>query len=606
MKFPSRHFALRTTVRFTLAVLALTSTSVSSEETLGIVTVTANRMPSNNVLAPTTVVTRADIQRLQINDLPSLLSRQPGINMTVSGGLGKASSIFMRGSNSDHVLVLVDGVKWHSATSGGPSLQHFPVEQIERIEIVRGPRSGLYGSEAIGGVIQIFTRQGEFGDMKPTAKVAYGSHHSKQASAGVSGGTERSQYNLSFNQQSTEGFHARKGDNPDKDGYRTKSISANIGHQLTDKVKIGANFIRSEGDSEYDGFSLTDDFNSKSVQQVLGINSEIQLTQSWLASIQLSESRDQADDYVNGLANGTFNTRHRFANISNKFTVSDNNTINIGFDYDVDTVVSSTEYSESSRYNKAAFVSWSARVDKHSWLISARHDDNEAYDSYNTGTAEWGYQLNDSLMVTANIGTAFKAPTFNQLYWPSTTFFVGNPDLNPEKSKTYGLGLSAEPVWGSWAVQAYKTEVRDLLLYVFPTTENVNQAHIKGIEFDVATRLVGVDVSANASFLKPEDEQTGNLLPRRAQRLANLLVDKQWGDFSAGASWQLRGSSYDDAANSNRLGGYGLLDLRVAYQLANDWSLQAKLSNVFDKEYETVSNYNSLDRTVLVTLSYQP
>lgn len=273
MKLSHRHFALRASARLTLAAISAITFSLPSiaadHVDLDALTVTTNRMPSENLLAPTTVITRADIERLQINDLPSLLSRQPGIDITVNGGMGKSSSIFMRGSNSGHVLVLVDGVKWHSATLGTPSIQHFPVEQIERIEIVRGPRSGLYGSEAIGGVIQIFTRQGQQG-VNPYAKVAYGTHDSRQAAVGVSGGNETTSYNLSFNHQATRGIDARDGmTDDDSDTYRNNSVSAKLQHQVNDELDVGFNFIRTEGSSLFDGYY----YKGHTVEQIMGVNS---------------------------------------------------------------------------------------------------------------------------------------------------------------------------------------------------------------------------------------------------------------------------------------------------------------------------------------------
>ncbi|HDY85783.1 MAG TPA: cobalamin receptor, partial [Methylophaga sp.] len=278
MKQLHGHFALRTSARLLLSSIAALSfsTLIHAEQTLDNITVTANRMPSANVLAPNTVITRDDIDRLQINDLGTLLSRQTGIDMTNNGGIGKATSISIRGSNSSHVLVLVDGVKWHSATTGGPSIQDFPVEQIERIEVVRGPRSGIYGSEAIGGVIQIFTRKGKAGDIKPYAKLAYGSHNSKQAAVGVSGGDAKTTYNLSFNHQSTDGINVKDSptQDPDKDGYRNNSVSAKINHQLTNNFVIGANLLRSEGFNEYD--SKFDFMKADSIQQIIGTNAALQ------------------------------------------------------------------------------------------------------------------------------------------------------------------------------------------------------------------------------------------------------------------------------------------------------------------------------------------
>ncbi|NQY27367.1 MAG: TonB-dependent receptor [Piscirickettsiaceae bacterium] len=607
MKNSYGHKALRTSVRLALAAIAVSSIpfSVSADDQLDAITVTANRMPSVNVLAATTVITRADIERLQINNLPSLLSRQAGIDMTASGGLGKVSSISIRGTNSDHVLVLVDGVKWHSATSGGASIQDFPVEQIERIEIVRGSRSGLYGSEAIGGVIQIFTRQGQQG-FTPYSKVSYGSHNSKQFAAGVSGGNEATTYNLSFNHQSTEGINARTDKNPDKDGYRNNSISAKIQHTVNDRFSIGANFLRSEGFNEYDGFDASDNNKGESIQQIFGVNAKLAINDKWSLTLNVGESKDEAQDYVNSIENGTFNTRRQFASLINTVAITKNHTLSIGLDYEEDKVTSSTDYSESSRDNKAVFVSWQAQFDKSSWLVAARYDDNEAFGSHNTGMAEWGYWLQDNLQFSLNYGSAFKAPTFNDLYWPVTSYFQGNPDLQPERSNSFSMNLDGNQAWGNWGFHLYNTHIRNLLVYQFPQMENVNKAKIAGVEFDADTQLLGWDIAVNATFLKPEDLSTGNILARRAQRLANVNIDKQWGQWSTGASWKLRGHSFDNASNSTRLGGYGLLDLRVSYKIDSDWSIQANVKNLFDKEYQTVNNYNSLDRTGMITLSYTP
>jgi len=337
----------------------------------------------------------------------------------------------------------------------------------------------------------------------------------------------------------------------------------------------------------------------------MGTNTAWQVNDAWLVSLQLSESRDKSTNFKNSVGNGTFDTRHRSASLTNTFEIMSNHTLNLGLDYEVDDVNSSVDYDETSRDNKAGFISWQGSADKNSWLLSARHDDNEAYGTYNTGTAEWGYWLQDGLQLTANMGTAFNAPSFNQLYYPS----YGVSTLRPEKSKNVGLGLQGQQLDVTWSINAYRNKIKDLI-GGFPV-DNVNEAIIKGVEFDVATTMVGWDVAFNASFLKPEDQATNNILPRRAQRLANIHVDKQWGAWSTGASWKLSGHRFDDAANNTRLGGYGLLDLRVAYQLDTDWSLQANVSNVFNKEYQTArdfngNNYNSLDRIAMFTIVYQP
>ncbi|OUR63937.1 cobalamin receptor [Methylophaga sp. 42_25_T18] len=603
--------ALRASARLTFAAIAASTFSLPTfaEEHFDTLTVTTNRMPSDNLLAATTVITRADIERSQINDLPTLLSRQPGIDMSFDGGAGKSSDLYMRGTSSGHVLFLVDGVKWHSATLGETSIQNFPVEQIERVEIVRGPRSGIYGSEAIGGVIQIFTRQGQQG-IKPYAKVSSGTHNTKQASVGVSGGNESTTYNLSFNHQSTDGIHAREDKNTDHDGYRNKSVSAKINHKLTKDISVGANFLRAESKNDYDGYSISADYHGESVQQVLGANTNWQVNDAWLLSFQLSESRDKSEDFKDHISSSEINTRHRFVNITNTVELNPNHTLNLGLDYENDYVDSSKDYLETSRDNKAVFLSWQGNQDKNSWLVSARHDDNESFGTHNTGTAEWGYWLQENLQITANYGTAFKAPSFNDLYWPDTGSSVGNLSILPEESRSWGLSLNGSAASFDWGINVYKTKIKNLIDWKKVngkwTPSNVSKAEIKGIEFAVSTNVLGADIAFDASFLQPEDEETGKTLTGRAKRLANLHIDNQWDEWSLGASWKLSGHRYDDESNNNRLGGFGLVDIRASYKVAKDWSLQANVSNLFDKEYQTNDGYNSLDRVAMFTILYQP
>ena len=618
MKQSSRPFALRASARLTLTVLAVSTFTANATEPLDPITVTANRMPSENVLASTTVISRSDIERLQITDLPSLLSRQSGIDIATSGGIGQQSSIFMRGTNSSHVLVLVDGVKWYSATAGSPAIQDFPVEQIERIEIVRGPRSGLYGGEAIGGVIQIFTRKGQRG-FTPYANVSYGTHDTKKATLGISGGGEKTSYNAGFSHQSTEGISALSNDvitNQDDDGYRNNSLNLNLSHELHEKVSVELGYIRAEAYTEYDqefnGFfaanAVTEKLHTETEQQVISSKLAFQISDNWLSNIVAGESRDQSESFTDNVSSFIFNTRHRYVSLNNIVNISDTQTLNVGLDYDVDHVDGTTDFVDSSRDNKAVFASWQGSWNQHNWLLSARHDDNEAFGGHNTGTAEWGYRINDELQLIASVGTGFKTPTFNDLYFPLFWGYQGNPDLDPERSRSYELSLVGNNSFVDWSIRAYETKISDLIFIKsdFSTVENINKARIQGLELDIETEVFGWIAQANMSFLRPEDEQTGKVLARRAKRLASFQADKQWGDFSAGASWKLTGHRFDNASNSVRMGGYGLVDLRAAYQVDKDWSAQLSVSNVFDKEYQTVNTYNSLDRTAMLTISYKP
>lgn len=587
-----------------LSLFSAVTLSAQASDNLDPMTVTADRFQTANALVPTTVISRADIERLQINDLPTLLSRVPGVEVSTQGGMGAVSSIFMRGTNSDHVLVLVDGVKWRSATTGTASIQDFPVSQIERIEIVRGPRSGLYGSEAIGGVIQIFTRKGEKG-LHPYFTAGYGTHNTQQLSAGLSGGDDSTHFNVSASHDSTDGISWLKNSQPDKDNFRNNSVQAELDHQFNDQFSVGLNLIHIDGFNRYDNqFAMNDkaDYFSNTEQDVWGVHGTYKATKQWTFKAQLSESRDNLANYLNGANNGDFLTKHYHGNLTSSFELNAQNTFNVGFDYDEDRLVSSTDYDKTSRDNRALFASWVANVDKHSWLLSIRHDNNEQFGNHTTGNAEYGYWLQPDLRMTLNAGTGFKAPTFNVLYYPNS----GNSDLQPEKSVSYGAGLKGYKDWGNWSVNIYQNKIRNLVDYIPPTYEAVSaDARIRGVEFEINTVLVGWNLDFNASLLQPNDLTTGKLLARRAKRLMNVNIHRDYGAWTIGGDWHLSDYSYSDPSNTQRLGGYGTLALRAAYHVDKSWSLRVSGLNVLDKQYETVYNYNTLGRTLMFSMHYQ-
>ena len=599
------------------ATVLLLCTHIANAVELSPVIVTATRtaQTTDETLASVTVITRKDIERQQAQTVQDLFRSVPGVNITNNGGAGKATSFFLRGTESDHVLVLIDGIKVGSATSGAVAFQHIPVEQIERIEIVRGPRSSLYGSEAIGGVIQIFTRKGGK-EFKPFFSIGAGSDDTYKISAGITGGSKRGWFSLSADATDTNGFNACNGrpspggagcftTEPDKDGYRNVSGALRAGYQFRNGLEIDAHVLQSNGKSEFDGGFVNE---SESVQQVVGGALKFSPLSNWHMTLTAGRSLDESDNFKNGTYRSRFNTERDNFSLQNDFSLAENHLLTLGADYQDDEVESLTVYTESSRNNSGLFGQYQGTFDSHDVQLSLRSDDNEQFGKHTTGSAAWGYEFDNHLRLTAAYGTAFKAPTFNELYFPG----FGNSDLGPEESRSTELSLSGNANWGDWSVNVYETLIDDLIAFdaSISAPANVNKARIQGVELVLNTELKGWAVSSNLTFLNPEDHSgganDGNELPRRAKQSFNINADKDFGKYTLGAALHAVSKSYDDLANTREIDGYTTMDLRGEYSLTRDWRLQARVENLFDENYERASFYNQAGRGFYLTLRYQP
>lgn len=580
-----------------------------------IVTATRTAQTADETLSSVTVITKKEIERQQAQSVQDLLRGIPGVDIANNGGPGKDTSVFLRGTESDHVLVLIDGVKVGSATRGTTAFQHIPVEQIERIEIVRGPRSSLYGSEAIGGVIQIFTRKGG-GALKPFFSIGGGSDQTYSASAGVSGGGERGWFSLSASGIDTEGFNACNGKpspggagcfttEPDKDGYRNLSGSLRAGYRFDSGIDVVIHALHAEGKNYFDG-SLVNE--SESVQQVLGGTLRFSPTEVWHASLTAGRSRDESDNFKDGAFKSRFDTERDTVTFQNDIDVAADHLLTVGADYQDDRVYGTTTYAVTSRGNTGLFTQYQGRFGDHDVQLSLRRDDNEQFGIRNTGGAAWGYALDKNLRLTASYGAAFKTPTFNELYFPG----FGNPNLRPEGSDSFELGLGGKPAWGRWSLNAYETRIDDLIAFDASTfaPANIDQARIRGLEAVLGTRLGNWDLNTNLTLLDPENRAKGanygNVLPRRARQSLRFDADRDFCRYRLGATLLAAGKRYDNLANTSELGGYATFDVRAEYSLAKDWRLQARVENLFDKDYETAAYFNQPGRSLYLALRYQP
>jgi len=583
-----------------------------------IVTATRTAQTADETLASVTVITRKDIERQQAQSVQDLLRGVPGVSITNNGGPGKATSVFLRGTESDHVLVMIDGVKVGSATLGTTAFQNIPIEQIERIEIVRGPRSSLYGSEAIGGVIQIFTRKGG-GALKPFFSVGGGSYRSYNASAGVSGGGERGWFSLSASGINTRGFNACDGKpspggagcfttEPDKDGYRNLSGSLRAGYRFENGLEVDAHTLRTTGNTEFDGNLVNE---SESVQRVLGGTIRFSPVDIWQMTLAAGRSGDEYDTFKTGVFDSRFDTERDTLSFQNNIIISPEHLLTLGIDYQDDSIDNTNTFAVTSRNNKGLFTQYLGKFAAHDLQLSLRRDHNEQFGKRTTGGAAWGYALSKGLKFTASYGTAFKAPTFNELYFPG----YGNPSLGPEESRSVELGLSGKTTWGNWSLNTYETRIDNLIAFdasIFAPT-NIDQARIRGLEAVLNTQLGGWDLNTNLTLLDPEnraagtpDANDGNTLPRRARQSLRFAADRTFGKYKFGATLLAAGKRYDNLSNSRELSSYATLGLRGEYALDKDWRVQARIENLFDKDYETAAFFNQPGRNLYLTLRYQP
>lgn len=611
--------------KLSAALLSAACTHAYANETLPDIVVTATRtaQSADATLASVSVITRQDIERLQAQSLPDVLRGVAGLTLSNNGGAGKATSVFLRGTNADHVLVLVDGVKIGSATLGTASFQDIPVQQIERIEIVRGPRASLYGSEAIGGVIQIFTRKGG-GALTPSFSATAGSYGTVNGALGLSGGGEQGWFNAKLNQQGTSGFNACRGSlaagcfvvEPDKDGYRNLSLGLRGGYRFDNGVVADAQLLRANSKNKFDGSFVNE---AEGVQQVLGGSLKFAPVQAWNMTLRAGSSQDNSDNFLNGVFKTRFDTQRDSLSWQNDFALDADQLLTAGLDYQNDRVASTTIYTQATRSNRALFGQYQGSFNAHSLQASLRHDDNQQFGGHDTSGLGYGYAVSDTLRLTASYGTAFKAPTFNNLFWPFEDYgwgysYVGNPNLRPEQAKNSEIGFHYAGEHQSMDVTYFDNRIRDLIAsngLPASTLTNIAQVRINGLEAQFKTRVADWGVNGTLTLQDPRQASganQGKLLARRATEAMRIEVARDLGAYRFAGSLYAEGRRFDDLANTGtkRLGGYGLLDVRAEYRIAQGWSMQGRIDNLLDKRYETAQFYNQAGRGLYFTLNYQP
>ena len=582
-----------------LSMPFIASANTNTDESIEVLTVTANRSAINidDALTSQVVINRSDIELINPTSIFDLLSTVSSIDVASNGGRGQKSSIFMRGTNSDHVLVLVDGIRISSATSGGTSLNTISPEMIERIEIVQGARAALWGSDAIGGVIQIFTRQLAGDEM--FAGASFGSDNFRKYKAGIGFNHGNGQTSISVSREESDGFDVKEGTETDDDGYEFTSLAIRGQQQVNKQFSVDWLLSSDQGDYEHDGF-----YNGSDVK-----------THAWLVRANYSsnfngiknqtvmhfgQNRDYLDSLSDGVSKSIFETRRNQYSVVNSSQFSDNFQVNVGLDHYQDDVSNSTTgYQQAERDTTGVFAH--ALLKNNSWAYEAtvRYDRVEDIDSENTFNAGISYKLNDDSRIVASYGTGFKAPTFNDLYYPGS----GNPLLKSERSDT------AEIFWENTfsdtttQLNFYHSNVDELIAWDGSKSINIEEVEINGAEFSAKYAGFGGTHDFNISYTDAEDQATNKQLVRRAKEKLNYKYVTTLANADIYAEYQFVGERKD--RGDVKLGAYQLVNLGLNFPLSERFSVTARVTNLLDKAYQTANTYNTQERAFYLGVNFQ-
>ena len=590
------------------------------EKTLEPVVVTASRVEQlqKDAIPSTTIITSETIQNKKLADLPSLLRSEAGIEVAGMGGAGQSVSLFMRGTESRHVLVLLDGIPIRDTTDAGTAgiLSHIQPDQIDHIEVVRGNVSAIYGSGAIGGVIQIFTKQGTG---KPTANVfaEYGSHDTTKIGAGVSGKTEDGTgFALSATRYRTDGFSAMDASkdptvNPDDDYDRNVSVNAAISQRLNRDHEIGARLYMYDAKFDYDAQTGShEDASGKAKSLITAFYSKNRFTRDWLSTVNFSYTNVERhytvsdNDWLWGMDTGyrtKYESDSKLLQWENRIALFSDWTLTAGVDIGSDEA--KIDYRPAvfnvDRDRYSAYAGVLGNIGAHSLQANVRYDHVEDTDSDTTGFLGYGYNLTPSWKLLASVSTSFLAPTLDQLYNPQ--WGSNNEDLESEHSTNYEGGIQYAQGKDLIRLSVFEWHTRNLISTVNSRYTNIGRAKSTGVELNMMTDVLGLDVAANLTWQNPKDREKEVQLAKRSRFFGSLNVSKTVGSWYFGGDVQYNTHRYDDTfAGRYDLSSYWLVNLNARYDINRNVSLYARIENLFDKDYETTWGYNQPDRGAYV------
>lgn len=587
----------------------------AGDRTLAPVVVTADRAPQRlaDAIPQTTLFDAQDIADTTQRDLPGLLQFAPGAQIVRNGGPGSTATLFMRGADASESLVLIDGVRVDSTSLGSAQIAQIPLDQIDHVEVVNGNVSALYGSGAIGGVVQIFTKNGGSYPPRFNFETEYGSYHTQRQQVGVSGALDaegKTTFSVSLARAKDDGFSSINpalvpAVNPNANGYLNESVSASLRHTFNERWDAGVRFFQSNGNSSYDNaYGVPTDLNNlyTKVQQA-SVFANGKVTDWWTTHLVAATGNDRSQTELNGVYTDHFNSDNRQYTWQNDFMLAPQQKIQVGYEH-LDQTLDSNQYSAPNRHVDSGFAGYTGRFGRSQFQANVRRDQYSDFGGANSYYLGYGFDITEHWKATASWSDAFRAPTFNDLYYP----YYGNPTIRPERSHSVEAALQyASDAFGLMRLTAFQTRYSNLIQSAQVTpgvymAENVGHAKVQGLEASWSGHVGKTDVRAALTLQNPVDEDKDTDLNRRARRFASFTANRSIGSWRVGGEWLVSGARNDSGSN---LGGYGIVNLSARYNITRSWYVAAQIQNLFDKDYELAYTYNTPRRSAYLTLGWQ-
>lgn len=605
-----------------LTALSVTAFSGWAQETSpDSMVVTANRFqqPVNTVLAPTEVITREQIDRWQAKSLSDVMRRLPGVDIAQYGGMGQTSSTFIRGTEAKHALVLVDGVPVaRSGISNDPDLNQIPISLVQRIEYIRGPRSAVYGSGAIGGVINIITQAS---DAKSQINAGFGSRHYQEYDGALRQRFGNTVATIAGAYKSTRGFNVQPDSSwsrdSDRDGYRNKTFWGGLEHKFNDSFdgffrgySFSNNTDYDQGDYGYDAGGDEHQLYNQNWDAGLRFNSGIY-------SSQLIANYQKIKDYNYSSVYGRYEDGTTLDDMEQRYIQWGNNlivghgSVSAGADWKQERLASSDDYSRDTykRENTGLYLTGQQQFGDVTLEASGREDNDDEFGWHGTWQTAAGWEFIEGYRATVSYGTGFLAPSLGQQYGAGRFGIASNPNLKPEESKQWEAGLEGLTGPLDWRLSAYRYEIDNLITYDDDAYYNINSATIKGVEWTGSVDTGIFSHRVTLQYIDPRDDETDEVLPRRSKRQAKYQLDWTMFNLDMDIAWQYFGKRYDNRSSSYNpeqrvLPSYSTVDISASYPLTSQLTVRGKIANLFDKDYETAYGYQTAGREYTLSGSY--